>query len=141
SSYAWDLPLWIATGKLTAVEILHRNALIDKAIDREENGYPRDKKFYPGAMGNGRWSEAIYHHLLNCGLRIPPAAGSGSGNNGNPVGTNRTYAYCGERATPASWLAAMKAGQVMVTNGPLLRVKVEGHLPGHIFNIRAGEQR
>lgn len=141
SSYAWDLPLWIATGKLTAVEILHRNALIDKAIDREENGYPRDKKFYPGAMGNGRWSEAIYHHLLNCGLRIPPAAGSGSGNNGNPVGTNRTYAYCGEQATPASWLAAMKAGQVMVTNGPLLRVKVEGHPPGHTFSIRAGEQR
>ena len=141
SSYAWDLPIWIASGKLTAVGIIHRNALIDKAIDKEANGYPRDKKFYPGAMGNGRWSEAIYHHLLNCGIRIPPAAGSGSGTNGNPIGTNRVYAYCGEQCTTASWLAALKSGQVMVTNGPLLRVKVEGHPPGHVFKIAAGEKR
>jgi hypothetical protein len=141
SPYAWDLPIWIASGKLDAIEIIHRNALLDKTIDRERDGYQRDKKLFPGGMGNGRWSEAVYHHLLNCGLHIPPAAGSGSGSNGNPLGTNRTYAYCGERCTPASWLATLKAGQVMVTNGPLLRVKVEGHSPGHVFHLSAGDER
>lgn len=141
SPYAWDLPVWVASGKLDAVQIIHRNALLEKAIDREIDGYPRDKKFYPGAMGNGRWSEAVYHHLLNCGIRIPPAAGSGSGSNGNPVGTNRVYAYCGDSCTPASWLSAFQVGQVMITNGPLLRTKVEGHPPGHVFQIRVGEER
>ena len=33
----------------------------------------------------------MYYHVLNCGLRIPPVAGSGSGTNDNPVGTNRVY--------------------------------------------------
>lgn len=141
SPFAWDLPLWIASGKLDAVEIIHRQALVDKAIANETNGYPRDKKFFPGAMGNGRWSEAIYHHLLNCGIRIPPAAGSGSGNNGNPLGTNRTYAYCGEQCSPETWLASLRSGQVMVTNGPLLRTKVEGHPPGHVFSIAIGEEQ
>ncbi len=141
SPFAWELPVWIASGKLEAVNIINRNALIDKTIANEKGGYPRDKKFFPGAMGNGRWSEAIYHHLLNCGLRIPPTAGSGSGSNGNPLGANRVYAYCGEQCTPAIWLEAMKAGQVMVTNGPLLRTKVEGQLPGHVFPTAVGEER
>jgi hypothetical protein len=141
SPYAWDLPIWIASGKLDAVEIIHRNALVDNSIDREADGYERDKRFFPGAMGNGRWSEAIYHHLLNCGIRIPPAAGSGAGINGNPVGTNRTYTYCGEQCKRDQWLASLRAGQVVVTNGPLLRVKVEGHPPGHVFKLGAGENR
>jgi hypothetical protein len=29
----------------------------------------------------------------------------------------------------------------MVTNGPLLRVKVEGHPPGHVFRISGSEER
>ncbi len=141
SPSAWNLPLWIASGKLDAVEIIHRHALVDKAVANKADGYPRDKKFFPGAMGNGRWSEAIYHHILNCGIRIPPAAGSGSGINGNPLGTNRVYAYCGQQCSPEAWLASFRSGQVMVTNGPLLRTKVEGHAPGHVFPISVGEER
>jgi hypothetical protein len=30
---------------------------------------------------------------------------------------------------------------VSVTNGPLLRVKVEGHPPGHVFQLEQGEKR
>ena len=139
SPFAWYLPIWIAAGKLDAIDVIDRHALIDKAIDNEDGGYERDKKFYPGAMGNGRWSEAIYHHLLNCGLRIPPAAGSGSGSNGNPVGTNRVYTYCKQEFSREAWLDALHAGQVMVTNGPLLRTTVEGEPPGYVFSLGAGE--
>lgn len=141
SPFAWDLPLWVASGKLDAIQIIHRHALIDKVIDNEDWGYPRNKKLYPGAMGNGHWSEAIYHHLLNCGLCIPPAAGSGSGTNGNPVGTNRVYAYCEGEFSRDAWFSALRAGQVMVTNGPLLRTKVEGNPPGHEFQLGAGKMR
>ena len=135
--FAWDLPLWIASGKLDAVQIIHRHALSDDAVNNEGWGRPRDKNFFPGKMGNGRWSEAIYHHLLQCGLRIPPAAGSGSGANDSGVGTNRVYVHC-ENYSVESWFAGLRSGRVMVTNGPLLRTQVEGQPPGYVFQLNRG---
>ena len=79
--FAWDLPVWLASGELDAIDVIHHHALRDAVVDNEKEGRPRDKTFFPGRNGNGRWSEAIYYHVLNCGLRIPPAAGSGSGTN------------------------------------------------------------
>ncbi len=139
--FAWDLPLWVASGKLDAVQIIHRHALANEVVDNEAWGRKRDKTFFPGKTGNGRWSETIYHHLLNCGLKIPPAAGSGSGANKNPVGTNRVYVQCGEEFSSENWFAGLRAGKVMVTNGPLLRTQVSGHPPGHQFQLDAGESR
>jgi hypothetical protein len=40
--------------------------------------------------------------------------------------------------TMAKWLAGVKAGRSFVSNGPLLRVKVNGQLPGHVFKSDAG---
>ncbi len=139
--FAWDLPLWIAAGKLDALQIIHRHALADNVVDNEGWGRKRDKTFFPGKTGNGRWSETIYHHLLNCGIRIPPAAGSGSGANKNPIGTNRVYVQCGEIFSRASWFNGLREGKVMVTNGPLLRTAVSGHPPGHQFQLDDGESR
>ncbi len=138
--FAWDLPLWVATGKLDAVQIIHRHALGNNVVDHEGWGKPRDKTFFPGKTGNGRWSEAIYHHLLNCGLRIPPAAGSGSGENGNAVGTNRVYVHC-EEFSVQNWMAGLRNGQVMVTCGPLLRTRVDGNPPGCVFQLDSGRSR
>jgi hypothetical protein len=137
--YAWDLPVWLASGKLTAIELIHHHALRNGVLDKEDDGRPRDKSFYPGSRGNGRWSEAVYYHVLNCGLRIPPVAGSGSGASDNPVGTNRVYVFCGKEFTQDAWWDGLKAGRVFVTNGPLLRPTVEGHPPGHVFRIADGE--
>ncbi len=132
---AWDLPLWLASGQLDAIQIIHRYSLVEGV------GRPRDKTFFPGKMGRGRWSETIYHHVLNCGLQIPPTAGSGSGTNKNPVGASRVYVHCGEEFSQESWLAGLRSGQVMVTNGPLLRTQVEGHPPGYQFELDKGETR
>jgi len=151
--HAWDLPLWVAAGKLDAVQIIHRHAPSKAAADRDADGRPRDATFFPGKLGDGRYSESIYHHLLNCGLRIPPAAGSGAGvgsatrnvssDEGWPgiLGANRVYVHCGETCTPEAWLAGLRAGRVVVTNGPLLRPLVEGEPPGHVFSLEAGERR
>jgi hypothetical protein len=133
--YAWDLPVWIASGELDAIEVIHHHALRDAVVDNEDDGRPRDKTFFPGRNGNGRWSAAIYEHVLGCGLRIPPAAGSGSGTNGNPLGINRVYVHCGKEFSPAAWWDGLDAGEVFVTNGPLLRPVVEGQLPGHVFHL------
>jgi hypothetical protein len=123
------------------VQIIHRFALANDVVDNEGWGRQRDRTFFPGKMGNGRWSETIYHHLLNCGIQLPPAAGSGSGANTNPVGTNRVYVQCGEEFSAENWFAGLRAGKVMVTNGPLLRTSVSGEPPGHQFQLQPGESR
>jgi hypothetical protein len=133
--FAWDLPVWLASGELDAIDVIHHHALRDAVVDNEDDGRPRDKTFFPGRNGNGRWSEAIYYHVLNCGLRIPPAAGSGSGSNESPLGTNRVYAYCGDEFSVTRWWEALDNGQVFITNGPLLRPLVDGRPPGHVFHL------
>jgi hypothetical protein len=137
--YAWNLPVWLASGKLDAIQLIHRHSLRGGVVDNENDGRARDKTFFPGPHGNGRWSEAVYYHVLNCGLRMPPVAGSGSGANDNPVGTNCVYVHCGSEFSDAAWWKGLAAGRVFVTNGPLLRTTVEGEPPGYVFQLAAGQ--
>ena len=138
----WLLPVLVAQGKMDAVQIFHRELPPGNATVKS-TGFPLDKALYPGKSGPGRFAEAVYHHLLNCGLRLPPAAGTGLGTMlaGRPIdvplGANRVYAQCGGDATPAQWCAALQAGRVFVTNGPLLRTRVEGFPPGNVFVVDA----
>ncbi|MES1213175.1 MAG: CehA/McbA family metallohydrolase, partial [Singulisphaera sp.] len=91
--------------------------------------------------GNGEWSEEIYYHVLNCGLRIPPSAGSASGVIPNPVGYNRVYVWVDkDEFSYEAWWEAFKAGRVVVTNGPLIRPLANNRLPGHVFRGAAGEE-
>jgi hypothetical protein len=138
--YAWDLPVWLASDELDAIQIIHHHALADGVVDNEQDGRPRDPTLFPGRNGNARWSEAVYHHVLNCGLRIPPVAGSGSGENNSPVGTNRVYVYCGSEFSPGLWWEGLKAGRVFVTSGPLVRPMVQGQPPGYVFRLSEGER-
>jgi hypothetical protein len=145
--FAWDLPLWVAAGKLDAVQVINRHSQYNASIDNEGAGRVRDQAFFPGKLGNGRYSETIYHHLLNCGLRLPPTAGSGAGSGSgtraasSPLGTNRTYVHCGETFTGDAWIEGLRAGRVVVTNGPLLRVRVDGELPGYTFELYDNQRR
>jgi hypothetical protein len=109
-------------------------------VDNEAGGKPRDALLFPAPTGNGRWSEKIYYQLLNCGLRIGPSAGSGSGAAPNPLGYNRMYAYVEGELTYDKWWEAVRAGRVVVTNGPLIRPTVEGQMPGYVFTADAGQQ-
>ena len=67
----------------------------------------------------------VWYKLLNCGFRLPTAAGTDfMGNYASlrgPVGLNRVYAQM--PAGPLKigpWLDAIKAGRTFATNGPLL---------------------
>jgi hypothetical protein len=133
--YDWNLPVWLASGEVDAIELIHPHSLRNGVVDNEDDGRPRDRSLFPGKSGNGRWSEAVYYHVLNCSFRIPPVAGSGSGMNDNPVGTNRVYAFCGEEFSRERWWKDVVAGRVFVTNGPLLRPMVEGQPPGYVFHL------
>ena len=136
---AWDLPVWIASGDLDAVCLLTRQTELMRTQDKDPTGRPRDRSFYPGQQGLARWGQAIYFHLLNSGIRIAPVAGSGSGVNESPLGTNRTYVHLDNRFSKEAWWRAVASGATVVTNGPLLRPSVGGDPPGSVFRLDSGE--
>src|SRR5262249_46278372 len=112
----------------------------DRMSETEAWGKPRDAQRLPPPRGNGYWSQEIYYHLLNCGLRLPPSAGSASGVLPNPVGYNRVYGHLGRDPSYEAWWEGLGAGRSFVANGPLLRVTAAGELPGHVFAVPEGER-
>jgi hypothetical protein len=78
---------------------------------------------------------ADWYDLLDCGVRLPLAGGSGKESNAVAVGAMRTYACLvrDQEFNYAAWVEAVRAGRTFVTNGPLLTLDVEGEGPGHLF--------
>lgn len=137
---SWDLPLWLAADAIDSIGLINSQQMRE-SVDRPlASDRPPDRVLFPGKHGLGRWAETIYYHVLDCGLRIPPSAGSGSGTGKNPPGYNRVYVFCGDHLSYDSWWDNLRAGRVFVTNGPLLRARAGGELPGHVFRGEAGEQ-
>ena len=92
-------------------------------------------------------SATVWHRLLNCGFRLSAAAGSDAMTNfaslRGPVGINRVYVLtdaspASDAARMATWLAGLRAGRTMATNGPLLGLTVEDRQPGE--EIALGEK-
>jgi hypothetical protein len=129
----WDVPLWLATGKMRSIGLANNHMCRDRMYESEAWGKPRIVERLPAPAGNGYWTQEIYYHLLNAGLRLPPSAGSASGVLPNPVGYNRVYVHVGKDMDYASWWKSLRAGRSFVTNGPLLRVTANGKLPGEVF--------
>lgn len=135
----WDMPVWVATGMVDSIGLANNHLHRDGMLPNEAWGKPRDTTLYPPPLGTGRWSQDIYYKLLEAGVRIPPSAGSASGVLANPVGYNRVYVHCGPELSYEAWWEGLRAGRVIVTNGPLLRPRVNGQLPGHVFRGTKGQ--
>ncbi len=133
----WDAPLWAASGLADSIGIANNHMHRGGMLDSEAWGKPRDRERYSGPHGNGLWTQDIYYHLLNCGIRLPPSAGSASGVLPNPVGYNRVYVHLDGRLTWEKWWQGLRAGKSFVSNGPLLRCRANGELPGHVFRVQA----
>jgi hypothetical protein len=131
----WDFPLWLAAGVIDSVGIANNHMCRSSMMANEAWGRPRDEKRLSGPLGNGRWTQEIYYHALDCGFRLPPSAGSASGVLPNPLGYNRVYVHVAGELSYAKWWAGLKAGQCFVTNGPLLICRADGKLPGHVFRV------
>jgi hypothetical protein len=129
----WDVPVWVAAGQVDSIGIANNHMCRDKMSETEAWGKPRVAERYPAPRGNGYWSQDIYYRLLDCGLRIPPSAGSASGVLPNPVGYNRVYVHVGKELTWEKWWEGLRAGRSFVTNGPMLLVTADGKMPGHVF--------
>lgn len=138
----WELPVLIARNEVDSIELAGSQLQRTKVVANEKGCKPRDAVLFAGADGVARWGEKVYFHLLDCGLRIPPSAGSGSGDTPNPVGYNRVYVHLdgSEAFGPEAWFAGLRAGRAVITNGPMIRPTVEGEFPGHVFQADAGQQ-
>jgi hypothetical protein len=108
SGIPYELPVDVALGKVDFLEVMGYS---DHLVTSE-----------------------IWYRLLNCGFRIPAAAGTDAFANfaqlRGPPGLVRVYAQSGARLDHARWLAAIRAGRTMVTNAPLVTFTLDGRGPG-----------
>lgn len=91
-----------------------------------------DEIRFKDARGIGKLSEFIFWQMLEAGFRVTPTAGSGFQGNDTQVGYNRVYAYSEVPPDETLWWQAITQGQTFVTNGPLLRVSINGLPPGSV---------
>jgi hypothetical protein len=84
----------------------------------------------------------VWYRLLNCGFRIPAGAGTDAMANyaslRGPVGVDRVYVKTGRRSGHAAWIAGIRAGRTLATNGPLLEFTLGGKEAGGELRLPPG---
>ena len=79
------------------------------------------------------WGFKTYYAYLNCGFRMRPTGGTGSGYHPVPAGFGRVYVECPGEFTYEKWKEGLNAGRSFVTTGPMLEVTVTGQMPGSVL--------
>lgn len=88
------------------------------------------------------WGFKTYYAFLNCGFRMRPTAGTGSGVHPVPAGFGRVYVNCPGEYTYENWMEGLNAGQSFVTTGPMLEVTINGKpLDASIHQMAPGTVR
>ncbi|MEM6472368.1 MAG: hypothetical protein AAF802_22590 [Planctomycetota bacterium] len=139
--FAWELPVWLASGNIDGLFLLGDWLRLDRQVFSAE-GRNEDAFSLREPTQLGRYAERIYRHALDAGISIAPLAGGGDDSAATPLGYNRIYATKPDGVAFADkdeWWDATWKGQSVVTNGPMLRPRVSGFRPGHTFQARRGE--
>jgi hypothetical protein len=115
-----ELPVDVALGKVDYIEVL---------------GFSDHKS-----------TAAVWYRLLNCGFRLPAAAGTDAMANfaslRGPVGLNRVYANVARGPLDVEpWLNSLKHGRTFATNGPLLGFTLGGRTLGDELQLPAGDTK
>ena len=102
-----ELPVDLALGQQTAMDVLSNN---------DENA-----------------TMEMWYRLLNCGFRVPISAGTDAFTNvvdHYTAGGGRVYVSAGPRFEYAAWLEAYRNGRSFASNGPIVKLEVDGKPPG-----------
>jgi TolB protein len=88
---------------------------------------------------------AVWYRLLNCGFRLPAAAGTDAMANfaslRGPVGLNRVYVKVpAGPITITPWLSSLRQGRTFATNGPLLGFTLGEKQIGDELKLPPGKQ-
>jgi len=116
---SYELPVDVALGKVDYLEVMGYS---DHLITSE-----------------------IWYRLLNCGFRLPAAAGTDAFPNfaslRGPPGLVRVFVQSGAKLAHRSWLAGLKAGRTFVSNAPLLGFSVAGRAIGDEIRVSSEMQQ
>ena len=150
--FAWQLPVWLASSRISGFTLFGDWLRLDRKISNPRDGRSPVGLGFDDGQRLGRWAEEIYRNILDAGFRIPLLAGGGDQSSNTPVGYNRLYVTVPSnvprdgdlaRSSPVAdadqWWQHAWAGNSVATNGPMLRPRLAGRLPGHIFTARSGE--
>jgi hypothetical protein len=99
--------------------------------------------FGAAAGGHRPWldyTHGMYYTLLNCGLRLPPSAGTANGVHPVPAGFSRVYVHLPEGFEFRRWMRGLKAGRSFVTTGPMLYATADDSDPGHVFESQSATE-
>jgi hypothetical protein len=84
---------------------------------------------------HGSYEDSFYHYL-NAGIRVPFSTGT----DWFMYDLARVYTKVEGSLGIKSWLDALTAGRSFISNGPLLRLNVEGEDIGGIINLPSGRE-
>jgi hypothetical protein len=85
----------------------------------------------------GKLDTDLWFDALDMGMRLAPGSGTDIPWHGS-IGEGRMYANLGGEAfSPEAWYAAVRAGRVFVSNGPMIALEVEGKGPGEELALEA----
>ena len=113
----YELPVDVALGKVDYIEVV---------------GFADHKS-----------TAEVWYRLLNCGFRLPTAAGTDAMENyaslRGPLGTNRVYVSVPKGSLAIKpWLEGIKKGRTFATNGPLLGFTLNGATIGDQLKLADG---
>lgn len=91
------------------------NAILGKIDAIEMDAHDRTSSFLP-----------LWYRLLNAGMQLPLMGGTGKDSNRIALGGVRTLTPAAESRTYADWVAAVRSGHTVVSNGPFLGSSVSG---------------
>jgi hypothetical protein len=89
---------------------------------------------------NAKFTSEVWHRALNCGFKVTASGGEDSISNLHRtpvVGAARMYAYLGDKLEWSRWVDAVREGRTFVTNGPLVRLEINGEMPGSEIRLPA----
>jgi TolB protein len=90
-------------------------------------------------MGFTYWAcTGYWYQLLNCGFRIPAAAGTDCFLNripASPPGWGRVYVHLPDGLGYDKWIAGLKAGRSFVSNGPIIEFTANGRTLGETLQL------
>ena len=80
----------------------------------------------------------LWYHVLNCGFRIPGAAGTDCMLNRvrhGPPGWGRVYVHLPDGLYYEKWVSGLKAGRSFVSNGPMIEFTLGGGAIGDTLTL------
>jgi hypothetical protein len=84
---------------------------------------------------HGNYEDSFYHYL-NAGIRVPFSTGT----DWFMYDLSRVYAKVSGKLGIKSWLDSLVAGRSFITNGPLLKLNVEGKQIGDTLELTSAKQ-